>query len=114
MEIETNDYHIYYNTETATIICNGSLRLKGGEEYTPIADILEQVVELSSEKITLDLRELKFLNSAGITMISKFVINVRDKENIQLAIEGSKKIAWQRKSLLILKKLMPNSQLDFF
>ena len=59
--------------------------------------------------LTIDLRELKFLNSSGINMMTKFVINVGDIKalDLELVVIGSKKIAWQDKLLKNLRRLMP-------
>jgi hypothetical protein len=112
MEIRTDDYYMEYNATTATISCQGSLRLKGVEEYTPIVGLFEQVMECPPQKIIFNLRGLKFLNSAGINVISKFVISVREKQDIQMIIQGSTKIPWQSKSLKNLRRLMPELQLE--
>lgn len=113
MEIKTEDYHIYYNTETMTINCQGSLRLGGMGEYTPIVELLNQVADQQPHQIVFDLRQLKFLNSSGINVLSKFVIKVREKKNVQLVVQGSQKIPWQGKSLKNLKRLMPSLQLEW-
>jgi hypothetical protein len=63
--------------------------------------------------ITVNLRQLKSINSSGITTFAKFVIKVSQKENIQMVIQGSKQIAWQGKSLINLKRLMPRLQLEW-
>ncbi|NET54260.1 MAG: hypothetical protein F6K09_38340, partial [Merismopedia sp. SIO2A8] len=61
--------------------------------------------------ITLDLKKLEFLNSSGISMLSKFVINVRKKNASQIQVKGSTSIPWQSKSLKNLKRLMPKLEL---
>jgi hypothetical protein len=45
-------------------------------------------------------------------MLSKFIINVRNKKNIQMSVIGSKEISWQSKSLKNLQRLMPSLQLE--
>jgi hypothetical protein len=113
MEIKTEDYSIFYNLSTATIICQGSLRLNGMEEYAAILQLLYEAVEREPAELTLDLQNLKFLNSSGISMLSKFVIEVRKKRNIQVVAIGSKEIPWQSKSLKNLQRLMPSLKLEF-
>lgn len=112
MEIKTGDYRIWYDEAATTIFCKGSFRLGGVEEYTPIVQLLNQVVALQPATLTLDLRELEFLNSSGINILSKFVISVRQKGNIQLTVLGSKTIPWQGKSLQNLQRLMPGLKLE--
>jgi hypothetical protein len=113
MEIKTDDYYIGYDRETATVSCQGSLRLPGMDEYKPIVDFLEEVADMDSPKITLNLQELEFLNSSGISMLSKFVINVRHRKNVELVVQGSNQIPWQGKSLKNLQRLMPALVLEW-
>lgn len=37
MDIVHNDYQVHYDAATATVLCQGSLRLRGTEEYAPNA-----------------------------------------------------------------------------
>jgi hypothetical protein len=112
MEIKTEDYSVSYDPLTTAIFCQGSLRLNGTEEYSPILQLLYDVVEKEPAELTLDLKDLKFLNSSGISMLSKFVIEVRKKRNIQMNVIGSKEITWQSKSLKNLQRLMPSLKLE--
>lgn len=112
MEIKTESYCINYDSDTATVNCQGSLRLSGMEEYAPIVQLLNSVTESEPPTITLNLRKLAFLNSSGINMLSKFVIEVRQKKNIQMVVKGSQEIPWQGKSLKNLQRLMPSLQLE--
>jgi hypothetical protein len=121
VEIKTDDYTIFHKVDSITVVCKGSLRLSGKDDYDPIIKLLENVVDTvniedeesnvsqESPVITLDLRELEFLNSSGINILSKFVIKVRQKGKIGIMVRGSKTIPWQGKSLKNLERLMPSS-----
>ncbi len=112
MEIKSKDYSICYDSATETVIFQGSLRLNGLEEYAPMVQLLNDIADRDPPKITLILRQLEFLNSSGINVISKFAIKVRQKGNIQLVVQGSKDIPWQGKSLKNLQRLMPKLHLE--
>jgi hypothetical protein len=112
MEIRHENYCINYDSSTTTIIFKGSLRLSGMEDYSSIADLLDQVAQQNQPLITLDLQGLEFLNSSGISMLSKFVINIRKKNTSQLLIKGSFDVPWQGKSLKNLQRLMPGLCLE--
>ena len=112
MEIKTEDYNIRYDEASHNIIFDGSLRLNGSAEYASISELLSSVAVREPEKIVLDLRELSFLNSSGISILSKFVINVRKRKNIQMVVIGAKKNPWQSKSLKNLQRLMPSLKLE--
>ena len=40
MDIVHDDYQVHYDAATATVICQGSFRLRGTEEYAPILQVL--------------------------------------------------------------------------
>ncbi|NQE35898.1 slr1659 superfamily regulator [Microcoleus asticus] len=112
MEIKTEDYRICYDPATATVSFFGSLRLRGPAEYAPIMQFLGKAADLEQTKITFNLQQLEILNSAGINMLSKFIIEVRQKARVQMAVQGSQRIAWQNKSLKNFQRLMPGLQLE--
>jgi hypothetical protein len=109
--IEGENYWVDYAPERALIVIGGVLRLSGLDEYTPVTEVLNEA--LSAHKaITLDLRQLEFLNSSGIGMLLKFVIEARNKQDVSLNFRGSSTVPWQRKSLVGLQRLMPEINLD--
>jgi hypothetical protein len=112
MEIKTKDYHICYDRATATVNFCGSLLLSGPAEYAPIAKLLSDAGELEPSKITLNLQHLEFLNSSGIGMVSKFIIEMRKKGRVSMVVQGSQRIPWQGKSLKNLQRLMPTLELE--
>lgn len=110
-EIKGDNYKVWSEDET-TVNFQGSLRLGSPAEYEPITQLLNSVTAQSPPKITLNLKELEFLNSSGINMLSKFAINLRKKKTIQVVIVGSNDIPWQGKSLKNLQKLVPGLKLE--
>lgn len=112
MEIKTENYSIGYDNTTATVVWEGDLYLNGSEEYAPISALLNSVVEQDLTNLALNLKQLNFLNSSGINVLSKFIIKLRQKENVKVVVMGSKGIPWQVKSLRNLQKLMPNLELN--
>ena len=113
MKIITKNYSLIYDRQTKIITCEGSLRLQGTEEYLPIINILNNVIEEEPSEVILNLEKLFFLNSSGISIFSKFIINVRNKKNMQMIVLGSKDILWQQTSLRNLQRLMPTLKLEF-
>lgn len=113
MEIKGKEYRVVYEPAKATVTCEGSFRLRGSE-YTPIAKLLEDVIKEKPPIITLNVRELRFLNSSGINMLSKFVIKVRKQKEkaSKVIVQGCREYPWQRKSLKNLKRLMPTLKLE--
>jgi hypothetical protein len=112
MEITHEDYQVRYDASTATVICQGSFRLRGPEEYAPILALLTQAADAKPAMLTLDLRQLRFLNSSGINALSKFVLLVRQLNTSQMVIQGNRQFAWQQKSLPNFPRLLPGLLLE--
>lgn len=111
MNIQTEDYLVQHDPDTQTIVFKGFLRLNGMDGYRPIMDMMLSAIEAGGNCI-VDLQELEFLNSSGISMLSMFVVKVRDSGTAQLTFVGSNKVLWQTRSLKNLKRLMPSLVID--
>jgi hypothetical protein len=109
--VQGEDYQVHYDPSTTTITFTGELSLGGPKEYEPIVQLLDWAIVNNPPSITLDLMQLTFLNSSGISMLSKFVIRLRKKKGIEATVLGSNDIAWQGKSLKNLQRLLPGLKL---
>jgi hypothetical protein len=105
--IKGESFEIRHEENNNTVLFKGALRLSGMEDYAPILEMLKGTLLNPSAPIVLDLRELDFLNSSGITMLSRFVIEARDHAGISLYFFASESIAWHARSLKNLQRLMP-------
>jgi hypothetical protein len=112
MELTGEKYSISYEPERATITCRGQLRLCGDDGYADISKLLNEIAEKRPETITLDLRQLRFLNSSGINVFFKFVITVRNTKASRLRVLGTQIFPWHQKTLKNLKRLMPDLSLE--
>ena len=110
-EIVDSNYTVTY--ESGTVSCQGYFRLRGTEEYAPIADLLNQVADLKLPELTLDVSALEFLNSSGINTLSKFVLRLRRDGPVKLTIKASERFPWQKKSLRNFQKLLPGTAILF-
>ncbi len=111
MEIKGDDYVVRYDAAMDKVSFQGLLRLNGMVEYRPVMELLLKAIEQTTT-VTIDLQELEFLNSSGISMLSMFVVKARDKGDVQLILQGSNKILWQTKSLKNLQRLLPSLRLE--
>ena len=111
MEIKGEVYRVVCDDATDTVVFEGILRLRGTEEYAPIRSLLAEIAGSGAETITLDVRELQFLNSAGINMLIQSVLAWRERAVDQIVVLGSADIPWQRRSLPNMEKLVPQLQL---
>ena len=111
--IEGEGYTVEYNEGTETVAFRGTMRLKTSADYAPINQLLTRAYNAAGEgKLTLDFRQLQFLNSSGINTVSRFVIVSRKQNTASLAVLGSKDVYWQQKSLTNLQRLWKNVEID--
>lgn len=110
-EVKGDGYQVQYDPASATVYFQGEIALGGPKDYAPIVNLLNEVAALEPKIITLNVKELAFLNSSGISMLSKFVLGMRKKKGTQLVVIGSKKMPWQGKSLKNLERLLPGLKL---
>ncbi|MBW4635299.1 MAG: hypothetical protein KME30_26415 [Iphinoe sp. HA4291-MV1] len=110
-KVQGDDYQVQYDPASATVYFKGEIALGGPKDYAPIVNLLNQVAALEPPTIQLNLKELAFLNSSGISMLSKFVLGMRKNKGTQLIVLGSKQTPWQKKSLKNLERLLPGLKL---
>ncbi len=113
MEVKGQDYEVRCDPETAVITFRGTLELASMTEYQPIVTLLNGVVNQKPPIITLNLRELEFVNSSALSIILRFGINIRKKNASQLVVQGSKRYSWQKKSLKNMQRFVRNVKFDF-
>ena len=113
-KISGEEYSVEYNGNTLTVTFIGSMRLRTSEEYAPINDLLLNAHDEIDPggTLTLDFGELKFLNSSGINIVSRFIISARKHAMINLKVNGSRDIYWQKKSLTNLQRLWSKVQIE--
>jgi hypothetical protein len=112
-QITSDEYTVEYDSETHTVALRGTIRLQSTEDYAPVTELLQQAhAAAAGSRLTVDFRQLQFLNSSGISMISKFVINARKQDSVSMLVLGNQEIYWQQKSLINLQKLWPKVQIE--
>jgi len=109
--INGESFEIRLEEENSTVFFKGALRLSGTEDYRPILEMLKGTLANPTAPIVLDFRELHFLNSSGITMFSRFVIEARDHAGISLHFLASELVPWHARSLRNLQRLMPSLEI---
>lgn len=111
MEVRESEAVVRFSPETATVSFSGALRLANVKAYEGVAKLLAEAAAQVSGALTLDFKELKFLNSSGITALSLFVVGARKAGRPQLNLIGSKQNAWQQKSLANFQMLWKDMKL---
>lgn len=111
--IQGEEYSVRYDAAISTIFFEGSLSLAGLEDFAPIVNLLNAALDSDSPRLILNLRQLEFLNSSGISVLSRFVIKARGQSTTTLILQGSESIIWQKRSLRNLQRLMPAIELEW-
>lgn len=112
-QIKGDEYTVEYNGGDHNVSFQGTVRLQTTDDYAPITALLQRAHDAASgAKLVLDFRQLQFLNSSGISTISKFVIGARKQDQLSLVVLGNRDIYWQQKSLGNLQKLWPKVQIE--
>ncbi len=110
-EVKGDDYQVEYEPASSTVYFKGDITLGSPKDYVPIVKLLDQAANSDPDTLTLNVKELAFLNSSGISMLSKFVLGMKKKKGTQLVVLGGKKVPWQGKSLKNLERLLPGLKL---
>jgi len=113
MEIISKKYSVIHDDETNTIYCSGVMRLNGRQEYEPILQLFDKIVELEPLQITIKLQRLEAINSYGISMFGQFIFAIDRKKTIKLFLQGDKEIPWQQKWAKNFQRLMPTLQFEW-
>jgi len=112
MELEVGDAKLTYDNNQKTTIIDGSMRLANLSEYKVVSDFLNKISEQADDSLTLDVRNLQFLNSSGITTFSMFILSCKKQGKPKLKVLGSNDISWQEKSLRNFKKLWDDVEVE--
>lgn len=112
MQVTGDNYQAVYDRRVNTVFLVGNFRLNGPEEYQPVMFVLLEALA-APDTLIVDVSKLDFLNSSGIAVLSKFVLEARKRGVHQLMFNANEDITWQSKSLKNLQRLMPSLTLNF-
>jgi hypothetical protein len=104
-------YTVACDAAAGVVALKGVLRLNGIGEYAPVVAVLNDM-GVGRPLLTINVVELEFLNSSGIAMLSRFVIEARNA-GLALKVVAAENVPWQGKSLRNLQRLMPALDLVF-
>lgn len=112
MELKGGAYSISFDEQNAVIVFKGVSQFPNLSEYEVIKNFLFDAAKKVMNILVLDISELRFLNSSGVTILSMFIIHLRKEQRIKLLIRGSRNISWQERSLNNLKKLWADVEIQ--
>ncbi len=103
---ESKEFTVDLADDGSGAIISGTLRLMSPLAYEEVLEPVKQRLTAAAGTFTLDLRGLTFMNSSGITGLSRIVLLARQK-NKDLTVMLNDSLAWQKKIVTSLQKLYP-------
>ncbi len=113
MQLSGDTYSIAFDEPARTISFEGSLRLESVKEYQKIHKFMMDVIELEIPSVNLDFTKVDFLNSSGIAMLCRYILDAKKKDKVPVRVTGNPKVLWQKKSFLNLKYLWEKVEVVF-
>ena len=106
MKAESEDFAIEHRDAEQRAVLSGVMRLASPAAYEEALREVRDGLE-HTKTYVVDISKVTFMNSAGITALSRLVLVAR-KDNKDLTFVGSEAVPWQRKTIPSLKKLYSN------
>ena len=111
MNVCGDNWSIVY--ENSVIRMSGRFSLMR-DYYNDIEKFFEKILESAPTEITLDIRNLEFLNSAGIAVLCmSLILELAAGENTALSILCSDRYTWQRETVPTFKGLLNDMNIIF-
>ncbi len=114
MKIEGKTYKLDFD-EGRTLKISGKISEKP-EEYKKMDSFFEKVIETVSElrELTVDLRELIFINTSGIKAFCVSLLMEADEvEGLRMKILCNRSLDWQVDAMPAFQNLMDNLEVVF-
>lgn len=112
MEIRDKEFSVTYEPQTGGLRFAGVLRLMT-KDYRDIQELLEQILRAAPPRLDIDLQALEMINSSGLNTLSRFILGLRSRPQIQVTIHGSRHVVWHTKTLTNMKHFLPSAELVF-
>ena len=113
MKVAGLGYRVVYDSAAATVKFEGVLRLLGEAGYARIKQLLNDAVAGDPEAVTLDVSRLEFLNSQGMVLVTRFIMDLCDSGTTRVAVHGSARHRWQVRWLQNMERLVPEMRVDW-
>jgi hypothetical protein len=114
MRIDEDAFQIAYDEETHIVAFHGTLRMNDFAEFEKIKKFMREAYDLDSPGLILNFVDLDFMNSAGISMLCKFIFEIKDLSPPKsVSIIGNASILWQQKSFENLRKIWDKLTIRF-
>lgn len=98
---------------------NGVIRISGKlslmlEDYSDTETFFEKIIACQPGALTLDIRDLEYLNSSGIKVICvNLILEAADIDGLHLKIRCSDRYTWQKETVPTFEDLMDHLEITF-
>lgn len=106
----SDEYTITLDQASHSATLSGVLRLSSPVAYRPVMQPIQDAIEAGPPSYRVDLRGLSFMNSSGVTALSRLVMAAR-QHDVPLVCVVNDAVPWQRKTLSSLARLYPKIEL---
>ena len=104
---ELNSYSVEVSDDNSRFTISGEMRLHSPLSYSePFSTLKESLEGTSCAEVFIDIEELEYLNSSGITSFARLIL-LAAKYSKPLTVRYSQSIPWQAKNITSLLKLYP-------
>lgn len=111
MKIEGDGYTVTYRDGQVKISGKLSLML---EDYSELEAFFKKIIDSVPSELTLDIRNLEYLNSSGIkTICVGLILEAADVEGLRMKILCSNQYTWQKETIPTFEALMDNMSILF-
>lgn len=102
----SEEYTVTLESGGSVATLRGVLRLASPIAYKPVLQPIQDAIEAKPATFRLQLGELTFMNSSGVTALSRLVMAAR-QHDVPLVCVVNDGVPWQRKTLSSLQRLYP-------
>lgn len=111
MNIEGDGYTVTHQNGLIQISGKLSLML---EHYVELEAVFKNIIESAPSELTLDLRNLEYLNSSGIkTICVGLILEAANIEGLRMKILCSNQYTWQQETIPTFEDLMNDMEILF-
>ncbi len=106
----SEEYSLNVDKSNNTATLSGVMRLASPIAYKPVLQPIQDAIDASPPQLRIDLSGLVFLNSSGVTALSRLIMSAR-QNNVGLVCVVDDAVPWQRKTLSSFQRLYPRLEL---
>ncbi len=111
MKLEGDGFQVTYEDGLLDISGKLSLML---EDYADLEEFFEKVIGSEPSELTVDIRDLEYLNSSGIkTICVGLLLEADEIEDMQMKILCSNRYTWQKETIPTFEDLVDHLEIRF-